>query len=84
MIIQKIHSIFHPEQFQGWNRNRNYFEGWYFKIVNEDETKAFAIIPGTSTSVNTPAIPAETVSGKNRFSPSAIAITPSPIQMANA
>ncbi len=46
MLIQKIRSIFHPEQFQGWNRNRNYFEGWYFKIVNEDETKAFAIIPG--------------------------------------
>lgn len=45
-MIQKIRSIFHPEQFQGWNRNRNYFEGWYFKIVNEDETKAFAIIPG--------------------------------------
>jgi tocopherol cyclase len=46
MILQKINSIFHPEQFQGWNRNRNYFEGWYFKVVNEDETKAFAIIPG--------------------------------------
>jgi tocopherol cyclase len=46
MMIQKIRSIFHPEQFQGWNRNRSYFEGWYFKIVNEDETKAFAIIPG--------------------------------------
>jgi tocopherol cyclase len=45
-MIRKIGSIFHPERFQGWNRNRNYFEGWYFKVVNEDETKAFAIIPG--------------------------------------
>lgn len=46
MIRNKIRSIFHPEQFQGWTRNRNYFEGWYFKVVNEAENKAFAIIPG--------------------------------------
>ena len=46
MIRNKIRSIFHPEQFQGWARKRSYFEGWYFKIVNPSETKAFAIIPG--------------------------------------
>jgi tocopherol cyclase len=46
MKLQKIRSIFHPEQFQGWNQKRNYFEGWYFKVVSEDETNAFAIIPG--------------------------------------
>ncbi|MDP3645397.1 MAG: tocopherol cyclase family protein [Bacteroidota bacterium] len=46
MIRNKIRSIFHPEQFQGWARKRNYFEGWYFKVVNEAETKAFALIPG--------------------------------------
>ena len=46
MIRQKIRSVFHPEQFQGWTQKQTYFEGWYFKVVNEDETKAFAIIPG--------------------------------------
>jgi tocopherol cyclase len=46
MIIRKIHSLFNPEQFQGWNRNKNYFEGWYYKIVSNDEQFAFAIIPG--------------------------------------
>ncbi len=46
MIRNKILAIFHPEQFQGWNRKRNYFEGWYFKVVNKAETKAFAFIPG--------------------------------------
>jgi len=45
-IRNKIRSIFNPDQFQGWSRTKNYFEGWYFKIINEDETKAFAIIPG--------------------------------------
>ena len=46
MIRNKIRAIFHPEQFQGWTRKRSYFEGWYFKVVNQAETKAFAIIPG--------------------------------------
>jgi tocopherol cyclase len=46
MIIKKLRSIFNPDQFQGWNRQKSYFEGWYFKVLNESETKAFAIIPG--------------------------------------
>ncbi len=52
MIRKIIHSIFHPEQFQGWARKRSYFEGWYFKVVNKDETKAFAIIPGIAIDQN--------------------------------
>jgi len=50
MIRNKIRAIFHPERFQGWTRKRNYFEGWYFKVVNHDETKAFAFIPGIAIS----------------------------------
>jgi tocopherol cyclase len=46
MIRNKIQAFFNPEQFQGWGKTRNYFEGWYFKVVNEAETKAFAFIPG--------------------------------------
>ncbi len=46
MIRTRLRSIFNPDQFQGWNRRKGYFEGWYFKVLNEDETKAFAIIPG--------------------------------------
>ena len=46
MIRQKFQSFFNPEQFQGWGKTRKYFEGWYFKVVNADETKAFAFIPG--------------------------------------
>jgi len=46
MIIQKMRSVFNPEQFQGWMQNRNYFEGWYFKVINSDETLAYAFIPG--------------------------------------
>ncbi len=46
MITTRLCSIFNPDQYQGWNRRKGYFEGWYFKVLNENETKAFAIIPG--------------------------------------
>jgi len=46
MFSKKLHSFFNPEQFQGWSKTKKYFEGWYFKVVNADETKAFAFIPG--------------------------------------
>lgn len=51
-IRKKIHSVFHPEQFQGWTRKSNYFEGWYYKVVNAEENKAFAIIPGIALDKN--------------------------------
>lgn len=52
MIRKKIRAVFQPEQFQGWGRNRNYFEGWYFKVVNEAGNKAFAFIPGIAIKSN--------------------------------
>lgn len=45
-ISKKINALFHPEKFQGWGKKKKYFEGWYFKIINAAETKAYAIIPG--------------------------------------
>jgi tocopherol cyclase len=46
LIRNKIQAFFNPEQFQGWGKKRKYFEGWYFKVVNAEETEAFALIPG--------------------------------------
>ena len=46
MIFKKLNAFFNPEQFQGWGKTKKYFEGWYFKVVNADESKAFAFIPG--------------------------------------
>jgi hypothetical protein len=45
-LFKKLNAFFNPEQFQGWGRQRNYFEGWYFKLISPDEQNAFAIIPG--------------------------------------
>jgi len=46
MLLTRISSYFNPERFQGWGKTSKYFEGWYFKLINAAETKAFAIIPG--------------------------------------
>lgn len=46
VFIRKLRSFFNPEQFQGWGKQKKYFEGWYFKLVNAAENKALAIIPG--------------------------------------
>jgi len=40
--------IFNPEIFQGKYRRDNYFEGWYFKIIDHDCEHALAVIPGIS------------------------------------
>lgn len=44
--FKKLHAFFNPEQFQGWGKSKKYFEGWYFKIVNAEESEALAFIPG--------------------------------------
>ncbi len=40
----------HPEIFQGNKKKRNYFEGWYFKMVSEDGSSILSVIPGISIS----------------------------------
>jgi tocopherol cyclase len=46
MFANKLTAFFNPEQFQGWGKTTNYFEGWYFKVINKSGSKAFAFIPG--------------------------------------
>lgn len=45
-LLQNLRCLFNPDQFQGWDKEKRYFEGWYYKIVNRAEMAAFAIIPG--------------------------------------
>lgn len=45
-MYYKLHTLFNPEIFQGKEKKKSYFEGWYFKIVDSTENHAFAIIPG--------------------------------------
>lgn len=43
-----LKKVFHPEIFQGINKTKNYFEGWYYKMISKDTQNAIAIIPGVS------------------------------------
>lgn len=51
-ILSKIKAIFYPERFHGWGISQKYFEGWYYKIVNKEENRALAIIPGIAMDEN--------------------------------
>ena len=50
MLFDKLKNIQNPDKFQGVNKSKNYFEGWYFKLIDATETYAIAIIPGISMS----------------------------------
>lgn len=47
-MFTRLRAFFNPEQYHGWGRRRRYFEGWYFKVINADESRAYAFIPGVA------------------------------------
>lgn len=46
--MYKLKKLYKPEIFQGKNKRKNYFEGWYYKFTNEKEKYSYAVIPGIS------------------------------------
>jgi len=48
MLTKKLKALFNPERYHGWGKTNRYFEGWYYKVVNKSEDRAFAFIPGIS------------------------------------
>lgn len=46
MLKNRINALFNAEQYHGWGKKKRYFEGWYFKLLNADESEAYAFIPG--------------------------------------
>ena len=38
--------MLHPERYHGHGRGPPFFEGWYFKLVDAEERRRIAIIPG--------------------------------------
>jgi tocopherol cyclase len=46
--MYSIKRIFNPEIYQGKYKRKNYFEGWYYKIIDKNSQNIFAIIPGVS------------------------------------
>lgn len=44
--LKRWRALWNPDMYHGWGRDRRYFEGWYFKIVDPDQRYALALIPG--------------------------------------
>ncbi len=47
-MLYSLKKIWNPEIFQGHGKSKNYFEGWYFKLIDSTGNHRFAIIPGIS------------------------------------
>ncbi len=45
-MIQKLKTLWRPHVFQGKSQKGNYFEGWFFKLVDASQKNTFAFIPG--------------------------------------
>ncbi len=45
-LLNSFYNIWKPENYHGFNKRNNFFEGWYYKIVSKDSKYQFAIIPG--------------------------------------
>lgn len=48
--MYSIRRILNPEIYQGKHKRSNYFEGWYFKIIDKNSQNIIAVIPGVSIS----------------------------------
>jgi len=46
--MYSLKRLFSPEIYQGSHKRSNYFEGWYYKLIDAEMKKAIAIIPGVS------------------------------------
>jgi hypothetical protein len=49
-----IKKLINPEFYQGNKKKKNYFEGWYYKLVSLDEHYTIALIPGVSKNEKDP------------------------------
>ena len=45
-LFHRWQALWQPDRYHGWGRRRNYFEGWYIKLVSPCERYALAFIPG--------------------------------------
>ncbi len=45
-LRRKIRETMRPDIFHGQQAKPPFFEGWYFKLANAAETRAWAVIPG--------------------------------------
>lgn len=47
-LTYRWRALWNPDMYHGWGRQKKYFEGWYFKVIDATEEHKFALIPGVS------------------------------------
>lgn len=52
LLPYRMLNTWKPGVFHGRRKKKNFFEGWYFKIVDHGEKHAYAVIPGVSMTGN--------------------------------
>lgn len=52
MSLYGLRVIWRPEMYHGHSKKKNFFEGWYYKIVDRGEEFLYAFIPGVSLGSN--------------------------------
>ncbi|MGD8823133.1 MAG: tocopherol cyclase family protein [Anaerolineales bacterium] len=45
-MFNKLRTLWRPEAYHGSGVKGHFFEGWYFKLINPDQSQRWAIIPG--------------------------------------
>jgi tocopherol cyclase len=45
-MITKLCQIWRPESYHGTGKKNNFFEGWFFKLVDKSRQHIYAVIPG--------------------------------------
>ncbi|UCF63964.1 MAG: hypothetical protein JSW33_15585 [bacterium] len=45
-MITKLTQIWRPEGYHGNEKKNNFFEGWFFKLVDKSRQHVYAVIPG--------------------------------------
>lgn len=80
--LYDIKKIWNPSWFQGNRKKKNYFEGWYFKLISQAGNHSWAFIPGISLSEGDDHSFVQAINGKTgkswyfRFPPDAFSYAP--------
>jgi tocopherol cyclase len=45
-VLTNFRNIWRPNNYHGWGKKPPFFEGWYFKLVDQREQRPYAVIPG--------------------------------------
>lgn len=46
MVRKKLEALYNPERYHGWTKDKEFYESWYLKVVNEIEDRSFGFIFG--------------------------------------